>query len=275
MRLFYYIHEIGNFGDALSPFLVKEISHINIKTVLPYEISKRPRLENFLFSLGSIFHFVKDNDVIWGTGINNKRSNPKKLKTLDIRAIRGPLSREFIINTYGLPCPEIYGDPALLLPRILAHKRHLPVRKFAIVPHGSDIEHFGGYDNVILPTENWEKVIDYLLGSELVISSGLHGLIVAEAFGIPARWLHNESLPSYHNEGVFKFNDYFLSTDRSPDDYVKSVEKAWQVGGKSPIKANFDSLLKSFPYDVFTPLVNMRSTLSHFADKTLMRLIRK
>ncbi len=274
MRLFYYIHKVGNFGDDLSPVIVCGVSPHRIRSINPHDISKRPRLENFLFSLGSIFHFVQDNDVIWGTGVNINRQNPNRLKRLDIRAIRGPLSREFIINNYHLDCPEVYGDPALLLPILFPHKKHNPVRKYAIVPHGGDIDYFKNYDNVILPTENWEKVVDYILGAELVISSGLHGLIVAEAFGIPARWIFNETLPSSKNEGVFKYNDYFLSTDRSPNDYVSTVEKALKVGGKPPIMKNFNSLLNSFPSDRLGPLSEVRSTIARLADRTRMKALR-
>ena len=274
MRLFYYIHKIGNFGDDLSPVIVNGVASHHIRGVNSNDISKRPRLENFLFALGSIFHFVRDNDVIWGTGVNIIRQNPKQLNTLDIRAVRGPLSREFIVKNYDLDCPEVYGDPALLSPILFPLKRHNPVRKFAILPHGGDIDFFRDYDNVILPNENWDKVIDYILGAELVISSGLHGLIIAEAFGIPARWIFNESLPSSKNEGVFKYNDYFLSTDRSPNDYVSTVEEALRVGGKSPIVKNFNSLLDSFPSDRLGPLSDMRSSIARLADRTIMKALR-
>ena len=60
-------------------------------------------------------------------------------------------------------------------------------------------------------------MLEALLPCELVISSSLHGIIFAEAFRIPARWLaprdeaHLEK-SSYVTEGWFKYVDYYAST---------------------------------------------------------------
>jgi hypothetical protein len=59
------------------------------------------------------------------------------------------------------------------------------------------------------------QVAQQICDCGLVISSSLHGLVFADAFGVPAAWLHhNTSLPSAE-EGVLKYIDYFRSTDRS------------------------------------------------------------
>ena len=60
-------------------------------------------------------------------------------------------------------------------------------------------------------------MLEALLPCELVISSSLHGLIFAEAFGIPARWLAPRDVAhlkhsSYVTEGWFKYVDYYAST---------------------------------------------------------------
>lgn len=72
--------------------------------------------KNKLLSIGSVMHFAKDNDSIWGTGINGKiNESHLKFKNLDVRAVRGPRTREFLMGR-GIMVPEIYGDPGLLLP---------------------------------------------------------------------------------------------------------------------------------------------------------------
>ena len=63
----------------------------------------------------------------------------------------------------------------------------------------------------------WRAMLEALLPCQLVISSSLHGIIFAEAFGIPARWLAPRDVAhlersSYVTEGWFKYVDYYAST---------------------------------------------------------------
>jgi pyruvyltransferase len=55
------------------------------------------------------------------------------------------------------------------------------------------------------------EVVQQLMECGLVVSTSLHGLIFAEAYSIPARWVRSASLPS-HTEGTHKFNDHLTST---------------------------------------------------------------
>ena len=93
-----------------------------------------------------------------------------------------------------------------------------------------------------------------LLDCELVVSTSLHGIIFSEAFGIPARWVRDKSLPSAHND-VFKFNDYLLATGRPADLYAPSMKEAVHMGGMPPIgeamlRCRQRSLMLAFPYHV-------------------------
>lgn len=254
MRLYYWNSSGYNFGDALGPFIVNAIAQKKVEAVDGVDVGSKRIFEKNLIALGSIFHMVRDGDVVWGTGVNPIRQNPDfRLTEVDIRAVRGPLTRNYLHKKYGLNCPNIYGDPALLLPMIFPESKPQPIRKYGIVPHLKDIDIIASaYDNIILPTLHWQAVIHNILGCELIISSSLHGLIVAEAFGIPARWLHNSFLPSSRTESTFKFNDYYASTDRTLNDWSESVEKALCTGGKAPISNfNHKRLLDAFPHDLF------------------------
>jgi pyruvyltransferase len=92
----------------------------------------------------------------------------------------------------------------------------------------------------------------FILGCELVVASSLHALIVAEAFGIPARWWHSASLGSARTEGVFKYNDYYASTNRRLDDWASSIDEAIEMGGKEPIRGyDYAALIGSFPRSEF------------------------
>ncbi len=256
MILGHYKKDFSNFGDDLSILIVEKILKRKVQTINVYEDNS---ISNKLLALGSIFHYAKDNDTIWGTGINPFWQKPrsifsffKRAKNLDIRAVRGPLTRDYILNNLNMDCPKVYGDPVLLISKLFPELKRKPKKEYGIIPHLSDISLFANNPHLISPKEDWKKVIKSILECKFIISSSLHGLIVAEAFGIPARWIHSSTLPSYEWQGTFKYNDYYASTNRSLDDYATTLEQALKMGGKEKIKDfNYKALLDSFPYDKF------------------------
>lgn len=109
--------------------------------------------------------------------------------------------------------PEVYGDPALLLPLVYNPE----VEQESIVGY---IPHY--VDKKLLPPlqedeilidvqQDWKKTVRDIKRCSMIISSSLHGIVAAEAYGIPAVWV------SYSDKiigGDLKFQDYFLGTDR-------------------------------------------------------------
>lgn len=83
-----------------------------------------------------------------------------------------------------------------------------------------------------------------------MISSSLHGIIVAEAYGIPAVLL--KDTPS---EDITKYKDWYLSTNRSEFPVVASVEEALEVKPNLPDKSVIEmiqnNLIKTFPKDLW------------------------
>ena len=59
--------------------------------------------------------------------------------------------------------------------------------------------------HLIAPSLHPRAVAAEISKCEHVISSSLHGIIFADAYGVPSTWLHDEMLPS-NNQGVFKVN---------------------------------------------------------------------
>ena len=55
------------------------------------------------------------------------------------------------------------------------------------------------------------KTIDEICSCDMIVSSSLHGIIIAEAYGIDAVWI---KLSDKIIGGRFKFNDYFLGSGR-------------------------------------------------------------
>jgi pyruvyltransferase len=246
-----------NFGDYLSLKLVERIVGSPVRVY-----SKKMKVsEKKLLAIGSIMLFAADGDVIWGTGVSGKSLNPEKYKFthLDIRSVRGPLTRKFLQDHFQIECPEIYGDPALLIPYFFPEfkRKKKPSYDYIIIPHFSEEHLFSksDYDNVVYSTEPWDQIIEKMLDSKLVISTSLHGIIVAEAFGIPARLLKVTN-----NEPLFKYYDYYLGTNRPHFLYATSVEEALEMGGEPPFKCDLERLYRAFPFE-FWPKAPLKKKL--------------
>jgi len=236
-----------NFGDVLSLKIVERILGGPVRV---YVKKKQP--ERKLLALGSIFFFAADGDVIWGSGVNGKtlQTNDYHFTHLDIRAVRGPLTRQFLMEHFQIDAPEVYGDPALLFPFFFPEfqKKERPSRRYVVVPHYADIlTHFPLNDpHVIYPWEPWEEIVEKILDSEFVIASSLHGVVVAEAFGIPARMLRVSN-----NQHLFKYQDYYWGTNRPNFQYATSVEEALWMGGEPPIQCDLEKLYAAFPFELW------------------------
>lgn len=68
---------------------------------------------------------------------------------------------------------------------------------------------------------DYRKFIDRIVNAELVISASLHGIILAEAYGIPAIMLNDT--PS---EDITKYKDWYFSTGRKKFPIADCVEDA-------------------------------------------------
>jgi pyruvyltransferase len=158
-----------------------------------------------------------DNSVVWGCGFGQVGS--MATRPLEIRAIRGKLSRAKYINS-GIKCPEVYGDPAILLPR------YYPVEvekeyNIGIVPHIIDyakvFEWYAQEPAVIVIDlrRNIEEIIQTINKCKKIVSSSLHGVVVGQAYKVPSLWV--EFSDNVIGSG-FKFRDYFsvFNVERNP-----------------------------------------------------------
>lgn len=236
-----------NFGDHLAKVVV-----IKLLADRGHLLEEETAESRRLFSVGSVLHFAGDNDVVWGSGVNGK-VDPRHhtFRDLDVRAVRGPLTRNFLMER-GIDVPEVYGDPALLLPYLFPQRfaRHTQ-SPYVVVPnlHDLAIAQKMRLHHVVSPISSWNRCVTDILKGELVISSSLHGIIIAEAYGIPARYLRLSE-----TENIFKYNDYMMGTGRTAIEPAGSVEEALEMGGMAPPVFDPEKLLNAFPFDLWSPL---------------------
>ena len=191
-----------NFGDELSVIILQELFKkykINVNIII--NTSKKYNL-CFIGSLLGWSNMKYNNVHILGSGIRTEKDTIRKNTNMKIYSVRGPLTKQYI-ESYGYSVPNIFGDPALLLPNFYKPKIiNICNGKIGVVGHLTNFKKYSNLpSNFILvnPTWNWEKVIDYIYSCNLILSSSLHGLILADAYKIPNIWLDEFPL----NEGHF------------------------------------------------------------------------
>lgn len=236
-----------NIGDELAHVVTRAALDLRDKTLLD-----KTNPSQRLFAIGSVLHNAKDGDAVWGSGINGKiPAEAHRFRSLDVRAVRGPLTREFLMAR-NIAVPEVYGDPALLLPML--YPRALlgvaPRRPFVVVPHFNEaISKYQAHaDCLVLPTSTPMDFVRQLLEAELIVSSSLHGVIIAEAYGVPAVYLD-----SGNGENRFKYDDYYRGTGRETWHFGSTVDECLALGGNAEfdVEAVGRGLLDAFPYDLW------------------------
>lgn len=229
-----------NFGDRLADIISRQMLAMQSLS-LDDEVIRQERL----FSIGSVLHFTKTGDHIWGTGWNGKIPEKEfKARNLKVHAVRGPLTAEFL-KSRKIDVPEIYGDPALLIPHIFKNRfKPNPEKDYVFVPNLHDLSLVSDLPNVVSPLWGWNNVVESILKAKLVLASSLHGLIVAEAFGIPARYVRLTQ-----TEDLFKYKDYYFGSGRTESEFkfANSIEEGIEMGGAPAIRYNPLPLMKAFP----------------------------
>lgn len=204
-----------NFGDRLSADVVAHVSG--------RPVAWAPADEAELFAVGSILAHARqglkhgaDRAVrpwVWGTGL----MAPLKtdfLEKIRIAALRGPLTVA-LLDQPDLPL----GDPGLLAAEALG-KRPEATDRIGLVLHMSQrlspalaerIRTDGRFRLINVRDPDHMAVVAAIGSCRHVISSSLHGLIVADSFGVPNTWLDARGI---HKCAALKFHDYAISVGR-------------------------------------------------------------
>ena len=194
----------GNLGDNLNPYIIEKLTGYP-----PSLISAK----NSAIVIGSIIKFAEDKTKVWGSG--TPRMTDKLNPNADYRAVRGPLTRQLVLESGG-KCEPIYGDVAWFMPKIYwpeIEKTHELGLIRHMVHRDRDIRLDGVREISVVRVgdEEIEAFVRELLSCRKIISTSLHGIILAHAYGIPAEWAtFNDGLRGLKGDET-KFWDYFES----------------------------------------------------------------
>jgi len=249
----YWWRDLPNFGDDLAPHVVE------YATGRPVEHAPCGQAE--LVGLGSVLAMVADMPErarpvhVWGSGYLRGTQPLVSSSQICVHALRGELSsRRLGLRSVAL------GDPGLLAAAVLDVRP--PVRHaVGIVGHHT---HYGRPEwSRVLASNPDVLVIDArrpalpvirdIASCNVILSSSLHGLVVADSLGIPNRWVE---LSRPLCEADWKFFDYFSAVPRAvtEPEYLAAesnlerlAEDVLREDEPPDVAAVVDRLMNAFP----------------------------
>ena len=240
-----YWDESNNLGDTLSPIIVEYMLKQQGLSLTQNVSGKK-----HLYAVGSVLTAGIQDATVWGSGVlNAKLTYRLEKRKLDVRAVRGPVTRAILMD-YGYSVPEIYGDPAIIMPEIYKAVPLKNRKKYGLITHKDYILNEKYEENEIarlnICTDDYQDFLNRLVSVDVVISSSLHGIILAETYGVPAILLKPQV-------DIIKYYDYYYSTGRINFPIAESIEQAMLI--KPAELPELDDIRKklkmSFPYDIY------------------------
>lgn len=246
---------LRNFGDELSPRVVAEVSGRRTRWADPRSA--------MVTGIGSVLEHlaaVDGSGAIWGAGLRHAGSAPVEWasrRPSRFLAVRGVLTRDALALDASTPL----GDPGLVVRAL--YRRSTRPRGIVVVPHflafkSSDARRQMAAARslgmrVLPPSASYGRICDEVSRAELVLSSSLHGMVVADALDCPVQ------LVSFGRtlEPSFKFTDY------------------QSVFGLSATFMSFaDDILPARVSDVFDRAVDRSARVSAGIDDVVEGLVR-
>ncbi|EAJ2878827.1 polysaccharide pyruvyl transferase family protein [Campylobacter coli] len=226
IKLLYYQEEY-NLGDMLNLGICQKLFQLNVRTL---HLSKYnyfdivmigSLLQHLICSEPSLRHRIKyyvnkkiKNPIhIWGSGFLNNALGYEILKRdLKIHALRGKKTRERLENIIGKKLDNVVlADPGILADKIV-NKSFTKKYSIGIIPHYMELNYeifsqmLQVFPNSVLINvqDPYEKNLEKIYQCNVILSSALHGLIIADGMHIPnLRMIVSDRIDSY------KFDDYY------------------------------------------------------------------
>ena len=206
-----YYNAIFNVGDQLNPFLLPRLFDVDVALAT---VPTAPHLT----AIGSVLQAANEQSQVWGTGVMHDTYLVPDLSPANVHAVRGKLSYQWLQNG-GIKLRDIpLGDPGFLISNEVQNICRKKRYRIGIVSHYQDralvcasglLAEDGVADlNVYIHPE---KFFAIMASCEAIVSSSLHGLVLAEALNIPNIWV---KFSDHVGGGGFKFADWFSLAKR-------------------------------------------------------------
>ena len=237
-RVFYHLGR-PNFGDDLNPWILGQLSGATFRW--------GSTSGAHVLGVGSIGARATGDSWVMGSGLLRPLGAGDRPKVGRVLALRGALTAEML----RVEAPYL-GDPVCLIDRLLPRPSG-GGGGLGVVPHAINVAAWRRAlraredARVIDPAGGPLAVVRAIAACDRVASQSLHGLVVADAYGIPAVWMEpSEGMVG----GRFKFDDYFTAfhAAREPVGLEALVRGEaglpWEVAGDRGDKAAYLGALR-------------------------------
>ncbi len=272
-KLKVYYANVPNMGDILNVMIVHDLFGYDVqrRTFLTGELSAIGsglgqftfRTNPFVAFLQLICGFLFPKVSIWGTGFICYKDvdTPFYRKKINFVAVRGELSKARVEKILGRRLDIPMGDAGILSSYLLKEKVE---KKYnvGIIAHFKEQDEsifkklVDFYDNSIFidVRQHPSVVIKQIAECDCIISSSLHGLIIADSFNIPN--LHIVVSDKLLGDG-FKFDDYYsayglkhFKLDLNKCEYptLEWVKENYKLTPEMIEQKKVD-MIKSFPFE--------------------------
>ena len=200
----------GNFGDWLSPLIVSNYTDSKVL----YQSVTRVAKKDHIIGLGSIGRFIKSNSVVAGTGIST--DDLELNKNARYISVRGPITAR-VVKQSGGPDVESFGDPGVLLSRILPISRSATNGRIALVRHFTHRaipvvkpDNMDELEVLVAHPDGIRMLLEELNKYDVVVTSAMHIYISCQSYGIPCALVTFEGFEdAVHGNGI-KYGDYSM-----------------------------------------------------------------
>ncbi|WP_084286583.1 polysaccharide pyruvyl transferase family protein [Halomonas halodenitrificans] len=204
LNIFYW-NKRDNFGDVLAKYVMSYYGAWDVHNVYGSKSEG-----DYISPIGSVLHIAPRNGLhVFGSGFMSPDKIGSKVAPKEVITLRGQLSAD-IADKLGWQPPQALGDTGLLASRIFPKER--ACYKLGVILHYAHaVEETPDLPGVIFinPQDPVNEVIKKISSCEKILSSSLHGLIVAHSYKIP--WVRLNVIDHQLGGGDFKFNDFYTS----------------------------------------------------------------